>query len=402
MRHFTVPTPFTPEFLDQLAALNSEFAASGGRVLELYGSFQQGSFNSARPAKYLPAVSREQFQRHVARARDQGIAFNYLLNAPSYSNHEYTHQGRAELAELLALLVDSGVTSVTVAVPYLVEIIHATAPRLEVVVSTIGYVGGLAGIDQYHEAGAARIVLDVEVNRDFQFLRAACGQSPVPLEIIVNPVCLCQCHFKYNHNCVAALGSQSLLRGGAGVPYNQYYLNWCFLRKLRSTSEFLKSPWVRPEDLHLWEETGIHYFKIAGRGLPGDQILRLCRSYLARSFDGNLLDLLGWPHWLAFRDNDDGTRLPPLEILLDNRALDGFLDFFARATPQCRLGCQRCGHCQAWSRKALRCSDEGLRAGYVANMERSLRHLVEDVPTTEQTAAAFARWQRQAGRQVIT
>lgn len=107
MRHFTVPTPFTPEFLDQLAALNSEFAASGGRVLELYGSFQQGSFNSARPAKYLPAVSREQFQRHVARARDQGIAFNYLLNAPSYSNHEYTHQGRAELAELLALLVDS-------------------------------------------------------------------------------------------------------------------------------------------------------------------------------------------------------------------------------------------------------------------------------------------------------
>ena len=402
MRHFTVPTPFTPEFLDQLAALNSEFAASGGRVLELYGSFQQGSFNSARPAKYLPAVSREQFQRHVARARDQGIAFNYLLNAPSYSNHEYTHQGRTELAELLALLVDSGVTSVTVAVPYLVEIIHATAPRLEVVVSTIGYVGALAGIDQYHEAGAARIVLDVEVNRDFQFLRAACGQSPVPLEIIVNPVCLCQCHFKYNHNCVAALGSQSLLRGGAGVPYNQYYLNWCFLRKLRSTSEFLKSPWVRPEDLHLWEETGIHYFKIAGRGLPGDEILRLCRSYLAQSFDGNLLDLLGWPHWLAFRDNDDGTRLPPLEILLDNRALDGFLDFFARATPQCRLGCQRCGHCQAWGQKALRCSDEGLRARYVANMERSLRHLVEDVPTPEQTAAAFVQWQRQAGRQVIT
>ena len=87
MRFFTIPTPFTAEFIDQVAALNSEFADSGGRILELYGSFQQGAFNSARPAKYLPAFSREQFQRHVAQARDQGIAFNYLLNAPSYSNH---------------------------------------------------------------------------------------------------------------------------------------------------------------------------------------------------------------------------------------------------------------------------------------------------------------------------
>lgn len=400
MRYLTIPTPFTPDFIEHLAALNAEFAGSGGQILELYGSFQQGAFNSARPAKYLPGVDREQFRRHVAQAKDKGIAFNYLLNAPSYSNHEYTHEGRTELAELLAFLVESGVASVTVAVPYLVEIIHATAPQLELVVSTIGYVGALTGIDQYVEAGAARIVLDVEVNRDFQFLRTACVESPVPLEVIVNPVCLSQCHFKYNHNCVAALGSQNL-RGGVGVPYNQYYLNWCYLRKLRQENEFLKSPWVRPEDLHLWEETGVHYFKIAGRGLPGAEILRLCRSYLAQSFSGNLLDLLGWPHWLAFRDNGDGTRLPPLEVILDNAALDGFLDFFARTTPQCRLGCRRCGHCQAWSRKALRFNDETLREQYIANMHRNIRHLVEDIPTLEQTEAAFALWQQQASRQVL-
>lgn len=401
MRNFTVPTPFTPEFITQLAELNSEFADSGGRVLELYGSFQEGAFNSARPAKYLPAVSREQFQRHVAQARDQGIAFNYLLNAPNYSNHEYTHQGRKELAQLLTLLVESGVTSVTVAVPYLVDIISSTFPQLEVVVSTIGYVGGLAGIDQYTEAGAKRIVLDMEVNRDFSFLRTAGLESPVPLEVIVNPVCLSQCHFKYNHNCVAALGSQSLLRGGVGLPYNQYYLNWCYLLKLSRESEFLKSPWIRPEDQHLWEEVGINFYKIAGRGLPGEEILRLCRAYLAQSFSGNLLDLLGWPHWLAFRDNGDGTRLPPLEVFLDNAALDGFLDFFSQQTPTCRLGCKRCGHCQAWSRKALRFNDPSLREQYIANMQRNIRHLIEDIPTAEQTEAAFCQWQQQAARQVI-
>lgn len=401
MRNFTVPTPFTPEFIEQLAALNSEFAGSGGRVFELYGAFQEGSFNSARPAKYLPAVSREQFRRHVARARDHGIGFNYLLNSPSYSNHEYTHQGRKELADLLAFLAESGVASVTVAVPYLVDIISSACPELEVVVSTIGYVAGVAGIDQYCEAGAKRIVLDMEVNRDFQFLRAGCAESPVPLEVIVNPVCLSQCHFKYNHNCVAAMGSQSPEPGVVGAPYNQYYLNWCYLRKLTTESEFLKSPWIRPEDLRLWEDTGISSFKIAGRGLAGPEILRLCRSYLAQRFSGNLLDLLGWPHWLAFRDNGDGDLLPPLEVCLDNASLDGFLDFFASATPQCRLGCRRCGHCQAWSRKALSFSDQTLREGYIANMNRNIRRLVNDIPTAEQTLAASAQWRQQAARQVI-
>ncbi|WP_319585960.1 U32 family peptidase [uncultured Desulfobulbus sp.] len=401
MRNFTVPTTFTPEFIDQLGDLNREFADSGGQVAEIYGSFQEGVFNSARPAKYLPAVSREQFQRHVVQAREKGIPFNYLFNAPSYSNLEYTHEGRAELAALLQFLVDAGVASVTVAIPYLVEIISSTFPQLEVVTSTIGYVGAVAGINQYHEAGAARVVLDVEVNRDFQFLRTAGAESQVPLEIIVNPVCISQCHFKYNHNCVASLGSQSFLRGGAGIPYNQYYLNWCFLQKLRKEGEFLKSPWVRPEDLHFWEEVGISYFKIAGRGLPGSEILRLCRSYLAREFSGNLLDLLGWPHWLAFRDNGDGTRLPALDVILDNKALEGFLEFFARKMPQCRLGCQQCGHCLAWSRKALQFNDESLKEKYIANMTRNIRHLVEDIPSAQETEEAVLNWQKQAASQVV-
>ena len=401
MRNFTVPTTFSPDFINRLSDLSREFANSGGQIAEIYGSFQEGAFNSARPAKYLPAVNREQFQRHVAHARENGITFNYLLNAPSYSNLEYTHEGRTELAALLKFLVEAGVTSVTVAIPYLVEIISSTFPQLEVVTSTIGYVGAMAGIRQYQEAGAARVVLDVEVNRDFQFLRKASAESRVPLEIIVNPVCISQCHFKYNHYCVASMGSQSFLRGGAGIPYNQYYLNWCFLQKLQKEEEFIKSPWVRPEDLHLWEEAGISSFKIAGRGLPGSEILRLCRSYLARDFSGNLLDLLGWPHWLAFRENGDGTRLPALDVILDNKALEGFLDFFARKLPQCRLGCQQCGHCLAWSRKALRFNDEILKDKYIANMARNIQQLVHNIPSAQETEEAVLNWQEQAAGQVI-
>ena len=35
MRNFTVPTTFTPDFIDQLGDLNREFAGSGGQGAEI-------------------------------------------------------------------------------------------------------------------------------------------------------------------------------------------------------------------------------------------------------------------------------------------------------------------------------------------------------------------------------
>ncbi|SDP08666.1 U32 family peptidase [Desulforhopalus singaporensis] len=401
MRKFSVPTPFTSGFIEQLAELNEEFDGSGGRIFEIYGSFQSGAFHSARPAKYLPAIDKNQFRSHVGRGREKGIRFNYLLNAPAYANLEYTSEGRKKLEELLSFLVDSGVASITVAVPYLAEIISRCFPQLEVVVSTIGYVNSLAGIGQYRDIGVGRIVVDVEVNRDFRFLEKGVAEGRTDLEVIVNPVCISQCHFKYNHYCVASTGAQSFLHGGAGAPYNQYYLNWCFLKKLQNGVEILKSPWIRPEDIGVWQETGISFFKIAGRGLDDTRIVQLCRGYLERRFSGNLLDLLGWPHWLTFRENPDGTCLEPLEIMLDNSMLEGFLKFFAEHKPQCRYGCSGCGHCERWARRALRYNDRKLLDLYSKNMEENLSSLVAQIPSGMQTVEAAEKWRRQAGEQRV-
>ena len=399
MIQLTVPTTFTDSFLDKVAGLNEEYGQGGDQIFELYGSLQFGAFNSARPAKYLPGVSPARFARHVQDARDRGLRFNYLFNAPAYANLEYTHKGRKELERILGFLVDSGVHSVTVTVPYLAEIISATFPRLEVVVSTIGYVDSLRGLEQFHRAGAGRVVLDVEVNRDFSFLRTAVSNSPVPIELIVNTVCIYQCHYKFNHYAVAAFGSHDSPEHPGGTPYNQFYLNWCFLEKLSREGEFLISPWLRPEDMALWEDIGIRFFKLAGRGLPEDEIIRLCRAYLGRSFSGNLLDLLGWPHWQQFNKCADGTTLSPLDISLNNSKLDGFLDFFAKKNRDCRLGCDGCNHCHTWSRKALDRGDNALRARYIANMKDNIQHLKTHIPTSGETRQAGKKWQQQIQRQ---
>jgi len=394
----TVPTTFTNAFLDRLRALNQEHQ-DGPRIFEIYGSFQHGAFSSARPAKYLPRVGREQFRAHVQKAREYGIGFNYLINAPCYANQEYDAAGRGALEELLDFLVDAGVAAVTVTVPYIAEIIAQRHPALEVVVSTIAYVDSMRGIEQFVRAGAGRIVLNVDANRDFAFLRRAARRSPVPLEVIANPVCLYQCQYKHNHYAVAGHGSQS--DGiSCGRPYNQFYLNWCFLQKLATPGEFLRSPWLRPEDTGLWREAGVEFFKLAGRGQDDGSIIELCRSYMTGSYDGDLLAIMGWPHWQAFRKAKNGAVLPPLEITVDNRALDGFLAFFAENEPDCRLGCDGCGHCDRWAQKAVRANDPSLLAAYVANMRDSLAELVRHAPTSEESARLRQRWLEAASRQV--
>lgn len=397
-RLLTLPTSFTNNFITELTALNSQFAEKGSKVFELYGSFQHGAFHSARPAKYLPLINRTEFQKHVRLALDQDIRFNYLLNAPSYSNFEYTHKGRQELEELLHYLCDSGVASVTVTAPYIVDIIKSRFPELEVVVSTIGYVGARRGISQFEEIGASRIVLDVEVNRDFQFLRHVTPISKAELEIVVNPVCLYQCHFKFNHYCTAGFGGH-LHKGGFGHPYNQYYLNWCYLEKLKTPGEFMRSPWVRPEDLHLYENFGLHHFKIAGRGLGSDELLNRAKYYLKGEFKGNLLALLGWPHWLQFRKKNDGTKLKPLEINLENDKLTGFLDFFHDTNPNCRLGCEGCGHCDKWAAKHLKTNDPKLLKGYISTMQDNIQKLVLDIPTEKETQLQQKHWNDAAASQ---
>jgi|GEM_PF-4585119 hypothetical protein len=47
MRKFTIPTTFSSDFIAALSELNQEFSDSYGEISEIYGSFQEGAFNSA-------------------------------------------------------------------------------------------------------------------------------------------------------------------------------------------------------------------------------------------------------------------------------------------------------------------------------------------------------------------
>ena len=79
----------------------------------------------------------EQARQHVALAHQLGLKFNYVINAPCLGNMEFDRAGRRAICEYLEMVNSLNVDMVTVAIPYLIEIIKYDLPHLQVKASEI-------------------------------------------------------------------------------------------------------------------------------------------------------------------------------------------------------------------------------------------------------------------------
>ena len=360
----------------------------GYPVYEIYGKLTSDYFGGGRPSFYLPEVDRREVARFVARTHAHGIGFNYLLNASAMGNTEYTREGQRHLDELLEWIDGIGVDSVTVANVYFLRLVKQRYPRLKVRVSSHRFTDNARKVRFWVEQGADYIVVsEVNIHREFKVLRAmreAAGD--VELQLIVNNWCRQDCAIAGNHAVGLSAASQ---QGSRGFPLD-YCSLVCNELRLREPVNYVRANWIRPEDLHLYEELGFHNFKIVERNTPTAILLDRVRSYAARRHEGNLLDLVqnyAYPadklgpkakdaysarrllkyfvkpravNLLKFRKvmafgkaaSVLYPRQGPNPVVVDNRALDGFLDRFR--TEGCQeLDCERCRYCHEWAARAV-------------------------------------------------
>jgi collagenase-like PrtC family protease len=142
---------------------------------------------------------------------------------------------------------------------------------------------------------------------------------------------------QYHINLVSH-SSESLELG----TYADYPLMWCTQEKAPDAGQMLKSPLIRPEDLAVYEDLGIDGFKLGGREMDREWVVRATKAFALRRYDGDLNDLnLGFDHLESY------GRLP---VRIPNRALDGFIDFF-RKKHDCRMGCRDCRYCDDYARE---------------------------------------------------
>ncbi len=323
--------------------------------IEIYGVLPTSILGSGGAGPDIPQVTAAQAEEYIKLAHSAGLTFNYLLNAPSMGNMEWEEDTHDELLKHLEWLSNAGVDRVTVAIPYLAELTKCQFPHLKVEVSTIAHVDSVARAKLFESLGADAIILHSNVNRDFKLLQAIRNAVKCELGVLTNSLCLYQCPYEYYHN--NTLGHASQNYNSLNGFYMDYCVTHCTLERFCDMSQFIKSRWIRPEDIPIYEEIGIDFFKIAGRAMPSEWIINATAAYSSGQYQGNLCDILYVPNAKieyvdpASASTQTARIVSPPKGYIDNQTLEGFIDFFKKQN--CLAGCADCNYCRKTADKVV-------------------------------------------------
>lgn len=362
---FSIPTNWDDNLVDQIKV---------DCVEEIFGKLDSDPVGGGRASSTIRHVSQKKAREHIKKIHQKGVKFNYLLNAGCLNNFEWTIRGQRQLHGLLDWLLDCEIDSVTVSIPYLLEFIKKQYPKLQVNVSTQVGVDRIKKAMFWEDLGADKITLAVtDINRNFKLLTEIRKNIKCKMQLIANLECLYGCPFYEYHSVLNAHASQS------GHSSKGFVLDYCYLRcsliRLQEPKEFIRSGWIRPEDVHYYEDLGVDCIKLVNRGMPTEQILLVLNAYAGRSYDGNLLDLFSWPEKNTIYQNSCLVHkiryffrpfsINIFELLkarkifskqgvyIDNKKLDGSLEFFLKE--DCALkSCRECGYCEQIAKKVIR------------------------------------------------
>ena len=251
-------------------------------VSEIYGALPITSTGTGRPVAGIPVVSKKTVEEHVGLAHSHGLKFSYLLNAPCFDINEDNFMDDMDFVQ------EIGADSVTVANPILIDIAIREYSGIPVHVSVIAGVDSLDEAKRYEDMGVSSICLNQHtVNRDLDTISSIVEATDCDIRLYANVSCLSNCSLRDQH--YGYLGNISA--GGKSATTDNYTL-WCMGKYHKKPVELLKSPFIRPEALDLYNDIGIETFKISDRRESTAAIKEVIDAYSFEEYNGNLFGFL--------------------------------------------------------------------------------------------------------------
>jgi collagenase-like PrtC family protease len=341
-------------------------------VIEIYGKLERDPIGGGRPSCILPHIEKGQAKEYISRVHKRGLKFNYLLNATCLGNGEWSTRGQKRIRHFLDWLACAGVDSVTVSIPYLLGVVKKCYPNFKAKVSVCAQVSNLFQAKYWEELGADVISLAPwSLNRDFATLKKIREAVRCGLQIYANTRCLTGCPFVHYHYSSHSHSSRT--------NDQEFFINYfrlsCDYLVLEQPWRLIAASWIRPEDLHYYEEIGINSVKLSDRSMKSEHIQRIVEAYTRQRYKGNLMDLFISPDKRLAGSRDGaikkpGVFMPAFKVrslvlsdklkeaanndptFLDNDKLKDFLKFFIEGRCN-RTDCEACGYCREVANRAL-------------------------------------------------
>ena len=316
-----------------------EFQKVAGRYLdciqEVY--FAWPDLKNAR--RMLVVSDTEQLKNKIVAdmlwARSNGISLDLLINALCYGEEAFTAEQHARVIGTLADMDRRGILpeTVTVVSPYLAQIIKREFPKIDIRASVNMRVDSITAME-YMAPMFDSFYIRRDLQRDLPTLRMFrkwTRDHGRKLCMLVNSSCLRNCPFHFFHETIISHMKLKESRIAEETKRTGLHSAQCIhVYSKKHYEEILRSSWIRPEDLHFYEDE-VDVVKLSTRAVPDPE--RIIRAYCERSYDGNLLRLLDPAYAFFFRP-----------YILDNKRFPA--DWVTSGIGgKCANSCTHCGRC---------------------------------------------------------
>ncbi|MGD2173779.1 MAG: hypothetical protein PVJ27_00105 [Candidatus Brocadiaceae bacterium] len=323
---------------ESLLEVVRDFADRIDEVYFPWADMPSGRAAMASRRGYTDWTAQRRLEEDLRAFREMGIRLNLLFNANCYGGRaasQWLEQKVLSALDYLHHLVD-GVDAVTTTSLLIARTVRRNFPEVDVrasvnmridTVQAMAYVGGL--FDSYY--------VRREYNRDLEHLRrlkAWADRHGKRIHLLVNSGCLAFCSGQTFHDNLVA--HEQEVDETRNVPDWTPHVCWNYLEDPVHWPAILQASWVRPEDLHHYEEM-FGQVKLATRMHARPRMV--VHAYAGGRHRGNLLDLL-----------EPGFSPAVAPHIVDNERFPE--DWFER-TSSCRRRCEECDYCGEVLRKVL-------------------------------------------------
>ncbi len=358
-----ITTNWDERLLDYLDASSVEWV-SGRLPRDSVGS------STMLPENMIRKINKRGVEKFIKKVHERGLKFNYLLDGHCTFNKEYSYAGANKISEDIKWISGSGADGVTVVLPHLAEIIKKDFPNLKLGFGGSRVIWEMQRVKYFNNLGVDWIILNSATNRSFGLLRSIRNAVNCQLWLVANTGCLLFCNFGCDHDNFLSHATNYT----APFKLTDYFHMNCDKIRLQEREELIKCPWIRPEDLSVYEALGYDRFFILLNTSKTGELLKTIGAYKNRKYSGNLFDILSVMGKKIYQAKNGSIEKGAPYI--DNERLEGFIDFFVNKKTECfRMLCSECGYCKDQARRALVFPSLSKRKALIRKYERVIERI---------------------------
>lgn len=357
---FSIPTNWDDGLIAEFISNNML-----GQIEEIYGKFSLDGLKRRRVIFSSKLAYQKKKAEHIKKLLNNGFKFNYLLDNLCLDNLEFTIKWQKSMRQLLEWLSIIGIDSVTVSNIYFAMWIKKNYPLISITVSDMANVNSPRRAKFWEDIGADVIILPGPVaNRNFSLIKLIKKSIKSKIRLVANNACVINCPTFIDH---ALMNSHScdILKNIKDRVFD-YNLFMCRQRCLENSINFIRSDWIRPEDIIFYEELSVDSIKLVDDNLSSSMIIKIINAYFNRSYQGNLVDLFpSFNNSSSIVNKDIANKLSNIDmflslksdnvlkypylfssagIFIDNQKLNNFLEEIPK---ECDMtSCDICRYCK--------------------------------------------------------